>query len=105
MPVLLEKESEVVASSRLCEWGTSRAVRIPRKMCDATGIATGDSLDVRSGVDAEGAFIVIRPAAKEHRSYGAAPCISMEDAFRDYDGGYVPTEFDWGCDVGAEVVE
>ena len=52
MPLSLEKESEVVASSRLCEWGTSRAVRISRKMCDATGIAIGDSLDVRSGVDA-----------------------------------------------------
>ena len=105
MPAVLEKERGLTANSRLCEWGTSRAVRIPRKMCDATGIAIGDSLDVRSGADADGAFIVIRPAAKGHRSYGGAPLVSMEEAFRGYDGSYVPAEFDWGADVGAEVVE
>lgn len=105
MPLLREKPSEISVDARLCEWGTSRAVRIPKRMCDATGIAVGERLNIRSGVDADGSFIVIRPVADEHRSYGSAACISMDDAFRGYEGGYVPSEFDWGCDVGAEVVE
>lgn len=105
MPSLKEKPSEINVNTRLCEWGTSRAVRIPKRMCDATGIVVGEKLNIRSGIDADGGFIVIRPITDEHRSYGSAAYISMDDAFRGYEGDYVSSEFDWGCDVGAEVVE
>lgn len=101
----LSKEAGTARTkTRLCEWGSSRAVRIPKRMCETTGIAIGSELDMQTGHDNLGDFIVIRPSA-QHRSYGNAPYISMDELFSDYDGSFVPTELDWGCDVGAEVVE
>ena len=104
MSTLKNKQREFFVNSRLCEWGTSQGVRIPKTMCDATGIAIGERLSIRTGLDEDGAYIVIRPASSEHRSYGGAPCISMDAAFAGYNGDFAPTEFDWGDDVGAEVV-
>ena len=30
---------------------------------------------------------------------------SLEELFKDYDGDYIPTEFDWGEDVGLEILD
>ena len=104
MPATLKRPGGLETRTKLCEWGSSRAVRIPKRMCDEGGICVGSELDMLSGTDDRGFYIVIR-ASEGHRSYGDAPLIPMEEAFAGYRGGYVPTEFDWGCDVGAEVVE
>ena len=96
-------QTNIEATTRLCEWGTSRAVRIPKRMCEAVGIDIGSDLEMQSGADAQGSFILIR-AANFHRSYSTAPYLSMDDVFDTYEGSYTPTEFDWGDDVGAEVV-
>ena len=96
-------QANIEATTCLCEWGTSRAVRIPKRMCETVGIDIGSDLEMRSGVDEQGSFILIR-AANLHRSYSTAPYLSMDDVFDTYEGSYTPTEFDWGDDVGAEVV-
>jgi antitoxin MazE len=89
--------------TNLSAWGTSRAVRIPKKMCEQTGIGVGSRLRVKAGEDVDGSYILIRPA-EAHRSYGDAPYASLDEIFAGYTGNYQPTEFDWGPDVGAEVV-
>ena len=90
--------------TRLKEWGTSRAIRIPKAVCEYTSIDLDTELTMDSGIDAEGPFILIRCAPKGHRDFGAAPRISMDEAFEGYEGSYVPHEADWGADVGAEAV-
>lgn len=104
MPIVEKTRSVMQASTKVCEWGTSRAVRIPKRMCDEAGMAIGDNVDMSYGFDERGSFIIIRPETP-HRSYGTAPYVPIDDLFRDYDGDYVPEEIDWGEDVGAEVVE
>ncbi len=103
MAVAKAATGDVAVDTRLREWGTSRAVRIPKSMCEAVGIDTGSNLEMRSGADQAGPFILIRPS-QNHRSYGAAPFVSMDDAFDGYRGARAPSEFDWGKDVGAEAI-
>lgn len=91
--------------TRLCSWGTSRAIRIPKDICEEVGIDIESKLDMNAGRDDRGAFIIIRPDACTHRSFGDAPYRSIEDIFTDYEGGYEPTECAWGNDVGREVIE
>ena len=88
----------------LKKWGTSQAVRVPKVVCDATGIGTGSDLIMESGTDDAGPFILLRPVSAGHRSFADAPYVSMEELFEGYEGGYAPHEANWGPDVGAEVV-
>jgi antitoxin MazE len=91
------------ADTSLSSWGTSRAVRIPKKMCDKAGIGVGSRLTMTSGTDRDGEYILIRPTGM-HRSYGDAPFVSIDELFANHTGAYQPAEFDWGEDVGAEVI-
>ena len=91
--------------TRLCSWGTSRAVRIPKDLCEAVGIDIESQLSMKAGSDELGSYIVIRPGESEHRHFSDAQYRSMDEIFAGYDGDFKPTEFDWGTDVGAEVVE
>ncbi len=106
MGAIFESSSGLASTTSLCSWGTSRAVRIPKRMCDRTGIDIGSSINISTGADADGPYITIRPV-QEHRSYGAAPYKSAEDLFAGYSepSRAACGEFDWGADVGAEVVE
>jgi len=77
-------------------WGKSLAVRIPSEVADAAGIGEGERVEVET----HEADIVIRRAA---------PRFTLEELFR----GKTPAEwrtlyadaYDWGPDVGREVVE
>jgi antitoxin MazE len=91
-------------STQLKEWGTSRAVRIPKAICDELGISIGSPITIEYHSDLMGGYIVLRPVLDQHRSYSDAPYRSMDELFDGYEGSYVPTEGDWGEDVGAEVV-
>jgi antitoxin MazE len=73
-------------------------------MCDQTGIGIGSELKVIAGEDFDGPYILMRPAEK-HRSFGDAPFVSIDEIFAGYVGDYHPIEFDWGQDVGPEVIE
>jgi len=88
----------------LKEWGTSRAVRIPKVVCESTGITLESDLIMLSGTDESGPFILIRPTNSGHRNYADAPYVSIEEVFEGYSGSYVPHEADWGPDAGGEVV-
>lgn len=97
--------SDQMISTTLGMWGTSNAVRIPKRVCEQAGIGSGSTVTVENGRDARGAFILIRPVEEEpHRSYGDAPYKSIDEIFAGYRGGYKPAEFDWGADVGGEIV-
>lgn len=90
--------------TQLKVWGTSRAVRIPKFMCDELGISSGSVLEMELGSDDRGPYITVRPTDAEHRSFSDAPLVSMDELFDSYDSAYRPTEADWGEDVGGEVV-
>jgi antitoxin MazE len=77
-------------------WGKSLAIRLPGEIVKAAGLSNGERLDIQTH-DGE---IVIRRAV---------PHFTLEELFRgkspkewraDYAGA-----FDWGPDVGREVVD
>jgi antitoxin MazE len=78
------------------KWGRNLAIRLPGEIVTAAGLSNGERLDIEMH-DGE---IVIRRAA---------PHFTLEELFR----GKSPEEwraaysgaFDWGPDVGREVVE
>lgn len=96
---------DTTLTTSLCAWGASSAVRIPKKVCEETGIAVKSELTMDVGKDALGPFILIRPKQAAHRSYGDAPYRSIDELFAGYSGDYRPTECDWGADTGREVME
>ena len=77
-------------------WGKSLAVRIPGEVANAAGIGGGERVEVEAR---DGAIVIRR----------AAPQFSLQELFR----GRSPEEwraayagaYDWGPDVGREVVE
>lgn len=90
------------ANSKLCAWGTSRAVRIPKDMCEEVGMDIGSTLTMTTERDGLGAYIIVRPERQRHRSVEDAPFESIEELFAGYDGEYLPHEADWGEPVGME---
>lgn len=91
--------------TKLSSWGTSQAVRIPKEICDEAGLVAGDELDMTTYRDESGLSVIIRNAHKEHRSFQAAPRISLRELFNEYQGDYSGEELDWGEDVGMEVIK
>ena len=90
--------------TKLKVWGTSRAVRIPKRICEYLGIEADSVLVMEEGRDERGPYLTLRPAESDHRSYSDAPFRSMDSLFEGYEGDYIPHEPDWGDDVGSEVV-
>ena len=90
--------------TQLCAWGTSRAVRIPKDMCERMGIDVGARLTMSLGHDERGSFMLVRPEEAEHRAYRDIPYVSMDELLAGYTGDYQPRECDWGKDMGAEVI-
>ena len=90
--------------TQLCAWGTSRAVRIPKDMCERMGIDVGARLTMSLGHDERGSFMLVRPEEAEHRAYRDIPYVSMDELFAGYTGDYQPGECDWGKDLGTEVI-
>jgi antitoxin MazE len=77
-------------------WGKNLAIRFPGEIASAAGIREGEQVEI----DTRGGEIVIRRVA---------PRFTLEELFR----GRSPAEwraeyagaFDWGPDVGREIVE
>ena len=99
MPAVEEREA------KLCAWGASKAVRIPKAVCDLLRLAVGSNLSISYGTDENGPFILLRPVEESHRCYCDAPYVSIDSLFRGHEDASQPTEVDWGEDVGGEVVE
>ena len=96
--------SEKVWKTKLCSWGTSQAVRIPKEICEEAGLALGDELDMQTYRSADSAYVSIRNAHRAHRSFSDAPRISLRELLNDYSGDYRGEEPDWGQDIGAETI-
>ena len=77
-------------------WGKCLAIRLPGGIAEAAGIRDGDRVDIAAH---DGDTVIRR----------AVPHVTLEDMFR----GQTPQQwraayagaFDWGPDVGREVVE
>jgi antitoxin MazE len=78
------------------KWGKSLAIRIPGEVANAAGLGGGERVEIEAR---EGDIVIRR----------AAPQFTLEELFR----GKTPQEwrkayagaFDWGPDIGREVVE
>lgn len=85
-----------MSEARVGKWGKSLAVRIPGDIATAAGVREGERVEV----EARNGEIVIRQAA---------PRFTLSELFQ----GNTPAEwraayrdaFDWGPDVGREIVE
>jgi antitoxin MazE len=78
------------------KWGKNLAVRLPSEIVRAVGLNNGERLDI----EAHNGEIIIRRAI---------PRFTLEELFRgktpeEWRGAYA-SAFDWGPDVGREVVE
>ncbi len=74
------------------KWGNSQGIRIPKAFLDALGMMENDLVELSRVND----NIVITKVKSEKE-------LTLEDIFKDYDGGYVAEEFDWGSPAGKEV--
>jgi antitoxin MazE len=79
------------------KWGKNLAIRLPSEVVKAAGLTTGERLDIETQTDGS---IVIRRAV---------PNFTLEELFRgkrpeEWRAAYAGT-FDWGPEVGREVVE
>lgn len=83
-------------STNICNWGNSRGIRLPKAILDLVGLGDNDEVTLTVNDDS----IVIRKAVPERkrRTYP-----SLLERFADYNGDYVPEEWDTGKSVGKEV--
>jgi antitoxin MazE len=78
------------------QWGKSLAIRLPSEIARAAGLRNGERLDIET----RNGEIVIRRAAPHFTLAELFAGKSPEEWRADYAGA-----FDWGPDVGREVVE
>lgn len=72
-------------------WGDGQGIRIPQNLLETVKLTENDSVEM----EAVDGVIIIRKAQK---------AISFETLFKDYEGEYKPSEYDWGPPVGKEVL-
>lgn len=77
--------------TQIAKWGNSLAVRLPREIVQAAALAEGSSIDlvVEDGV------VVLRPTRPRYR---------LEDLVADMTPEAMHEAYDWGPDVGREIV-
>ena len=75
--------------SRISKWGNSLAVRIPRNLLEASGLADGDSIELAG----ENGRLVITPVFRQYGLDELVEGITPENRH---------TETDWGPPQGAE---
>lgn len=72
------------------KWGNSQGIRIPKAILETLNWKNDEKINIK----AESGKIVIEKAIKRK---------NIRDLFEDYDGDYIPIEFDWGTPVGGEI--
>lgn len=77
-------------TATLQKWGNSQAVRLTKEVLKAAQFRENEVVEII----ADETGIKIRKAQKIE---------TLADLFRNYDGGYKPTEWDTGAPVGKEV--
>lgn len=79
---------EVVVS----KWGNSLGLRLPRALVQQIGISEGQTVSVV----AEGNRLIVE---------GATPSYRLEDLLANVTPEAMGAVFDWGADVGGEIVD
>ncbi len=73
------------------KWGNSQGIRIPKKALAAASLRENDDVEIIVSENT----ITLRKARRYR---------SLDELFAGYTGDYQPTEFDFGDDVGREVI-
>ena len=74
------------------KWGNSQAVRLPRAALNAANMSVNDAVSI----DVQENLITLRKLPQRR---------TLDDLFAGYTGDYQPAEYDFGADVGLEVVD
>ena len=76
--------------TQLCSWGTSRAVRIPKDLCERLGVDVGARLSMHVVHDERGSFLLVRPGFRASPLSRRPVCFDRR-SFRGVHGR-LPTE-------------
>ena len=74
------------------KWGNSQAVRLPRAVLNAANMQENDAVSI----DVQENLITLRKLPRRN---------TLDDLFAGYSGDYRPAEYDFGADVGLEVLD
>lgn len=74
------------------KWGNSQAVRLPRAVLNAANMQENDAVSI----DVQENLITLRKLPRRK---------TLDDLFAGYSGDYRPSEYDFGADVGLEVLD
>jgi antitoxin MazE len=88
---IVEEAGGSMATAIVTKWGNGQGIRFPKLVLDEIGIKIGDTVEINRQSDT----IIVRKIHTQPQSLG--------DLFRDYDGGYKPTEWDIGEPEGKEI--
>lgn len=77
---------------QISKWGNSLGLRIPKDVARRVGLTAGAQVEI----EAEGGRIVIAPSKPRYR---------LEDLLEGMTPEAMREAFDWGPDVGREVVD
>ena len=76
---------------RLQKWGNSMGIRIPSSLLKSLDLNLNDKIDIKE----EENKIIISKSKKDK--------ISLEELFKDYNGGKLENDFEWDEPVGNEL--
>jgi len=77
---------------QISRWGNSLGLRLPRALAQQMGVSEGQKVNVT----AEGGRLVVEPVSPRYR---------LEDLTADMTPEAMRDAFDWGDDVGGEIVD
>ena len=76
------------------KWGNSQAIRLPKIILDELSLTESDTVELIVKEDS----LMIKKSNRHRRARK-----SLKDRFKDYNGNYTCTEYDWGSPVGKEI--
>jgi antitoxin MazE len=77
---------------QITKWGNSLGLRLPRSLASQAGVTEGQ----RVSIVADGDRLIIQAAARRYR---------IEDLVADMSPSAAHEAFDWGDDVGREIID
>lgn len=78
-------------TTKIQKWGNSQGVRIPKIILDTVNWAEDEQIMIA----VENGKIVMEKAKAKRKN--------IKELFENYNGGYQPTEIDWGEPKGEEI--
>ena len=77
---------------QISRWGNSLGLRLPRALAQQIGVSEGQKVNIV----AEGRRLIVEPASPRYR---------LEDLIANMTPQAMHDAFDWGDDVGGEIVD